>query len=270
MRYIPYFLIILAVFCSIPSFSQDPDSPYKTSLKVDGSIIAGGLGLSYLGFTLIKDKAPLSEAELSKLSADDVNPFDRSIAGNYSKEADKLSYIPFHASFAMPVVMLLNKNVRTHAGQVLTLYGETMAITGALYTLTAGSVNRPRPLVYGSDADLGKKLSKNSQRSFFAGHTAATAAATFFTAKVFSDLNPDSRARPYVWAAAAIIPAGVGYLRSKAGMHFISDNILGYAVGAGTGILVPQLHKKMKETNLSISPARVFGTQGLMLCYDLK
>ena len=99
---------------------------------------------------------------------------------------------------------------------------------------------------------------------------AATAAATFLTAKVFSDLNPDSRAKPYVWAAAAVIPASVGYLRMKAGQHFITDNIVGYALGAGTGILVPQLHKRLNNTNLSIAPARVFGEQGLMVTYDLK
>lgn len=265
-----YFLLVLMVLTLKTSFSQDKSSPYKTSFKVDGPIIIGGLGLTYLGFTMIKNKDGLTEAEVASLSPDDVNSFDRSIAGNYSREADKASYIPFHASFAMPLVMLLNQNVRQHAGQVLTLYGETMAITGAMFTLTAGAVHRPRPLVYGSDADLGKKMSKNSQRSFYAGHTAATAAATFLTAKVFSDLNPDSRAKPYVWTAAALIPAGVGYLRAKAGMHFISDNILGYAIGAGTGILVPQLHKRLNNTNLSIAPARVFGEQGLMVTYDLK
>lgn len=270
MKFRAYFLSILMILAVKASFSQDNSSPYRTSFKVDAPIIVGGLGLSYLGFTMIKDKDPLTEAEVASLSKSDVNFLDRGIAGNFSKRADDASYTPFYASFAMPVVMLLNKNVGRHAGQVLTLYGETMAITGALYTLTAGAVNRPRPLVYDSDADIGKKMSKNSQRSFFAGHTAATAAATFLTAKVFSDLNPDSRAKPYVWAAAAVIPASVGYLRMKAGQHFITDNIVGYAIGAGTGILVPQLHKRLNNTNLSIAPARVFGEQGLMVTYDLK
>ena len=270
MRYSLVFLVVFLLFRSTTSFSQDSDSPYKTSFKVDGPIIIGGLGLSYLGFTMIKNMDDLTPEELAELSTADINPFDRSIAGNYSRKADKASYIPFHASFAMPIVMLLNRNVREHAGQVLTLYGETMAITGALYTITAGTVKRPRPLVYGTKADPGKRMSKNSQRSFYAGHTAATAAATFFTAKIFSDLNPDSRAKPYVWAAAAAIPAGVAYLRSKAGMHFLSDNIVGYAIGAGTGILVPQLHKKLKNNNLSITPGRVFGKQGLTVSYTLE
>lgn len=270
MRYTAYFILASLMYSAVPAFSQDTISPYKTSFKVDAPVIIGGLGLSYLGFTMIQNKDPLTEAEVASLSKSDVNFLDRSIAGNYSKKANDASYIPFYASFGMPVVMLLNKNIGHHAGQVLTLYGETMAITGALYTLTAGAINRPRPLVYSSDADLGKRMSKNSQRSFYAGHTAATAAATFLTAKVFSDLNPDSRAKPYVWAAAAVIPAYVGYLRSKAGQHFITDNLVGYALGAGTGILVPHLHKRLDNTNLSIAPVRVFGEQGLMVTYDFN
>ena len=46
-----------------------------------------------------------------------------------------------------------------------------------------------------------------------------------FTAKVFNDFNPDSPARPFVWAGAVAVPAYVGYLRTKAGKHFLTDNI---------------------------------------------
>jgi hypothetical protein len=129
-----------------------------------------------------------------------------------------------------------------------------MSITGTLYSLTAGSVRRSRPLVYSTEAPLEKRMEKGSQRSFFAGHTAATASATFFTAKVFSDFNPDSRAKPYVWTAAAVIPAVVGYYRYQGGRHFITDNLVGYVVGAGVGILVPHLHKKNNKSDLSMTP----------------
>jgi membrane-associated phospholipid phosphatase len=35
-------------------------------------------------------------------------------------------------------------------------------------------------------------------------------------------------------------------------MHFLSDNILGYILGAGAGILIPQWHK-IKNQNINIS-----------------
>lgn len=245
------------------------DSPYKTSFKVDAPIIAGSLGLGFLGVKMIQNKDGLTAQEVAMKSKSDVGRFDRFVAGNFSERADKDSYIPFYASFAAPVVMLLNKNEGKKAGQVLVLFTESMAITGAMFSLTAGGIERSRPLVYSTAAPLEKRMDSDSQRSFYAGHTAATATATFFLAKVYQDFNPGSKATPYVWAGAALVPAAVGYMRLKAGQHFLSDNLLGYAIGAGVGILVPQLHKK-ENNNLSISPSMDPNFKGATLVYTLR
>ncbi len=258
-------LLLLFLFHTFLTAFGQSRSPYKTSFKVDAPVIGAGLGLSALGLSMIQKKDPLAESELAFKSVSEVNRFDRFSAGYFSTKADDHSYLPFYGSFAMPVVMLANKNIGRKAGQVMVLYLETMAVTGMAYSLTAGSVERSRPLVYSAD----KRMSKNSQRSFFAGHTAATAAATFFAAKVFSDFNPDSRARPYVWAAAAIVPASVGYMRLKAGQHFLSDNLIGYGVGAAAGILIPQLHKTGAAEKLSIAPAVIDRVNGVSVSYTL-
>ena len=102
------------------------------------------------------------------------------------------------------------------------------------------------------------------------GNTAATAAATFYMAKVFNDFNPTSKAKPYVWAFAASVPALVGYLRYKAGMHFLTDNLLGYAIGAGAGILVPQFHKIKRLRNVSFVPYGGVSDKGISLIYHIK
>jgi len=230
-------------------------SPYKIHF-IDAPVIAAGIGLSVYGVHLIDTKDPLSEEKLATMSKNDIPFFDRGNAGYYSPTADNNSYIPFYTSFAMPVaILLINKNERHNAGQILVMYLETMSITGALFTLSAGTIDRSRPLVYGTKASLDKRLDANSQRSFYAGHTAATAAASFFAAKVFADFNPDSKAKPYIWALAATLPAITGYFRYQAGMHFLSDNIIGYVIGAGTGILVPQLHKTKLMKNVTFVPA---------------
>lgn len=251
------------------SSASSKPSPYKTSWKVDGPVIAGTIGLNVLGLNLIQNKKSLTEAQLEAKSKADINAIDRFSAGYYSENADKLSYYPFYGSFAAPVVLLLNKNIGGKAGQVLALYLETMAVTGAAYTLSAGSINRSRPYTYGTKAPLEQRMKTSAQRSFFGGHTAATASASFFAAKIFADFNPDSRAKPYVWAAAAAVPALVGYYRLRGGMHFLSDNLVGYAVGAGAGILIPQLHKKTDNSDLSLTPVTGLNYQGLSLIYQL-
>ncbi len=266
--------LIAFIFIANQSFSQS-ESPYETSFKYDAPAVAAGLGLSYLGVTLIKNKKGLTPAELANKSKDDVFFIDRFSAGNFSQKADDQSYIPFYGSFAVaPLVALIDPKQRSHYGQISVMFIETMSAAAASFTITAGLVQRSRPLVYNTALPIDEpdklRMDSDEQRSFFAGHTTATAAATFFAAKVFSDFNPDSELKPYVWGAAAIVPAVVGYQRLRAGKHFLTDNILGYGVGTACGILIPQLHKKTNNTNLSVAPVVGFNYQGMGLTYKFK
>ncbi|MBA3673901.1 MAG: phosphatase PAP2 family protein [Chitinophagaceae bacterium] len=244
--------------------------PYKTSFKRDAPVIAVAVGLTYLGNTLIKNKDPLTLAELATKTRDKIPSFDRGNAGFYDEDIDRASYIPFLGSFAVPLVMLLNKNEGRNASHILVMYLESLSITSALFTMAAGTLDRPRPLVYGTLASTDERRNKNNQRSFYAGHTAATASATFFAAKVFHDLNPDSKAKPYIWAAAAAVPALVGYMRYESGFHFLSDNLLGYILGAASGILIPEWHKIKGHKNLSFTPQIGKDYKGLAFVYNIK
>jgi membrane-associated phospholipid phosphatase len=67
---------------------------------------------------------------------------------------------------------------------------------------------------------------------------------------------------------SAALPAVVGYYRYKAGEHFLSDNILGYVLGAGTGILVPALHKNKNFDHVSIAPAIWPDAKGISIAYN--
>jgi membrane-associated phospholipid phosphatase len=144
-----------------------------------------------------------------------------------------------------------------------------------LFTLSAGAIHRSRPYVYRDEnnivtTDEKRRRDKDSQRSFFAGHTAASAGASFFAAKVFHDMNPDSKLKPVVWGVAAALPAITGYYRYKGGMHFLSDNLLGYAIGAGVGIMVPELHKSKRLQNLDMTPEIGPNYKGVSLTYHIK
>lgn len=274
------FALILILTFSFSAFSQNftqtsqrqSESPYEISWAVDGPWVGVGLGLNVLGFKFIQDKDELTLQEMNDLNKDDVLAIDRFLAGKYDPNADDLSYYPFYASFAVPVVMMLaDGNMRNNAGTISVMFVESMATTGAAFTLTAGLIDRPRPLTYNTSLPDNLRREASAQRSFIGGHTAATASATFFAAKIYHDFYPDSAARPYVWTAAAAIPAWVGYLRSKSGKHFLTDNVAGYIVGAASGILVPELHKKTNE-NLRMSPAigldlNGYEYQGLSLQY---
>ncbi|MGA9589453.1 MAG: phosphatase PAP2 family protein [Salegentibacter sp.] len=255
-------LLMLSLSISISGLAQEKTSPYHTDFWKDGAWITGGVGLTAAGVLMIQNKDDLTEAEVNHRDKSDIWKIDRWSAGYYSNRADNLSYIPFYASFALPVAFLPSEEERANFGQIMVLYLETMSTTGAMYTLTTGLVNKSRPLVYDTSLPFDKRAESGAQRSFFAGHTAATAAATFFAAKIFNDFHPDSKAIPYVWATAAAIPAYVGYLRLKAGKHFLTDNLVGYAVGAAAGILIPEVHKIGNE-NIDIFPTTGYNLHGM-------
>ncbi len=255
-------LFILTILITFNSYSQKNESPYETDLLKDGIWITTGVGLNVLGVLLIQNKDALTEAELNNMSKDDIWKIDRWAAGNSSEKANKDSYIPLFGSFGLPLLLMLSENERSNAGQISVLFVESMATTGALFSITAGLVQKSRPLVYNTSLPIEDRIGNDEQRSFFAGHTAATASATFFAAKVFHDFNPDSPLRPYVWGVAAAIPATVGYLRIRSGKHFLTDNIIGFAVGAASGILIPEIHKK-ENKNLQLYPAMGFNHGGM-------
>lgn len=254
-------LVIFTFIFITSAKSQEKKSPYQTDLLKDGVWITTGLGLNAVGVLMIQNKDGLTEAEVLALDKNDIWGIDRWVAGNYSKKDDELSYYPFYASFALPMAFFASDTERNNFGQISVLYLETMATVGAMFTITAGTVHKSRPLVYNESLPMSERRDNDAQRSFFGGHVAATSAATFFTAKVFQDFNPNSRALPYIWTGAVAIPTFVGYLRTTSGKHFLTDNLIGFVVGAATGILVPEIHKKGNE-DLDLYPTATFNIKG--------
>lgn len=239
-------------------------SPYEWNWVCDGIWTGVGLGASALGLSLIQNKEDLPIGERDKFlneeslqkEIDNLNFLDRWVAGNHSESANSFSDVPFAASFVVPFVFLFDDEINDHTGLYLGMYLESLATTAGMYTITAGLVNRSRPYVYDNSGDTSsdRRFNNNGQRAFYSGHVAATATATFYAVKVFCDYNPDAKGKAFMWAGAAALPASVGIFRMEAGQHFLTDVLLGYVLGAGTGILVPELHK-MKNDNFQIYPS---------------
>ncbi|MDP2687167.1 MAG: phosphatase PAP2 family protein [Aequorivita sp.] len=239
-------------------------SPYEWKWVRDGIWTGAALGASAYGLILIKNKEDLPIAERAKFldeaslqkEIDKLNFLDQWAAGKHNENANAISDIPFAISFAAPFALLFDDEINDHTGQYIGLYIESLATTAALYTITAGLVDRSRPYVYDNSGDTAesRRFKNNGQRSFYSGHVAATATATFFAAKAYSDFNPDASGKAFVWGGAAVLPAAVGIFRMEAGQHFLTDILLGYVLGAGTGILVPELHKRKNE-NIDVYPS---------------
>ncbi|WMX16691.1 phosphatase PAP2 family protein [Aureispira sp. CCB-E] len=244
------------------SFGQDNSttfsSPYRLSWAVDVPIIttAVGAGVTYL---ILDSQTPvLSESYINSLNRRDVWGVDQAATYNWSMPVARVSDVFLYTSFAVPFTLLADRKVRKDYLKIGLMYAETIALTGALTSLTKNIVRRPRPFVYNENVALHYKQEKDAQYAFFSGHTSMTAAMCFMTAKIFQDYNKGSKAIPWVWAAAATFPAVTGVLRQQAGKHFWTDVVTGYLVGAAIGFLIPELHRidlfqKKKAVKPSVS-----------------
>lgn len=237
---------LLFVFCGILGEGLT-QSPYQLNWKKDGGLVILAGVSAGVGLHLRTNLADLSLADLETLNANQVNSFDRFATKYYSPQADKASDVFWMSTHALPFLFLVNKRSRQDFGKIAAMYGETFFITTGITLLIKTTTKRNRPFVYNPDAPVAKKTTRNARTAFLSGHTSISAANSFFAAKVFSDYYPESKWKPAVWTAAAVLPAITGYLRIRAGKHYPTDTIAGYALGAVTGILIPHFHKKKRE-----------------------
>jgi len=149
---------------------------------------------------------------------------------------------------------MLSDKARREAKEIGTMYFEAFALNVFSTQLVKYITLRNRPFMYNESVDISQKRTTNGRKSFYSGHVSHTATLSVFTAKVFSDLYPDSKWKTAIWATAIAIPTTTGYLRYKAGRHFPSDNVAGLVAGSLIGYFVPELHrlKVSIPENLSI------------------
>ncbi|MDZ4844234.1 MAG: phosphatase PAP2 family protein [Chitinophagales bacterium] len=240
----PYFTLQFLLFFSllVPQ-SGWAQTKYELKYKTDIPIGAVGLGtLTASYFMGRKSEAPTPQ-QIQLLNRDDIWKFDRSATYRWSPKCATASDVFMYSSFVMPGLLFINKNVRQER-YVTLLYAETMALSAGITSLVKELTHRYRPYAYNENVSMEKKLKKDTRMSFFSGHTSLVASSSFFMAKVYSDLNPNSKLKPLVWTSCALLPAIVGILRYCAGKHYPTDIIVGYATGAAIGFFVPYIHKK--------------------------
>lgn len=250
MKRIKYLLIASVLFAQE---IKAQEGPYKLNLKVDIPVIAVGMGASYYGyFHKILKKTPSDPATIASLDPNDISKFNRPATRQNQKNGSLITDY-FFTGIAAPLFLIADPGVRSDLGTVSLMYLEALSITGMLYTMTAGHVNKYRPYAYNPDVPFDKRMRKGAKNSFYGGHPSATAAGMFFLASVFSDYHPESNWKYVLWSAAGASTLGNAYFRYKAGQHFPTDLMIGVGIGTAIGIGVPYFHK-IKNDKVSLMP----------------
>lgn len=251
------------------------ESPYHMSFKKETPFFVTGLGLLGTGFIVkSKNQQPnFTVSELDALDANSINRFDRGAIYNNSSTAQTASDIILYSGIALPTLFFLtNHHTRKDIGSLFIMSLEVFSITNGLTFNTKYIFNRTRPMAYNPSFSYDERMGNITRLSFFSGHTAQTAAFSFFLAKVMNDYHPNMKKGLKIgtWAFAVTLPSVTGYLRVKSGKHFNSDVLTGFAVGAAVGWLVPELHKHKKiDSKLTLAPYNYDGVNGLTLNWKL-
>ena len=218
-------------------------SPYE--LTLGGGLAVGGVGAAAggLGQYFSGRMAPLTAAEVAVLGRGDVWAFDRLATRKRNRIALVISDVTGYGATVLPASLLASGRVRDNAADVGLLYLQALLLNGGLTQLVKNTARRPRPYTRNPGVSLAQKQVKDARRSFFSGHTSNAAVNAFLTARVYADFYPDRERRGWVWVSAAVLPAVTGATRVLSGNHYWTDVIVGYVVGAGIGVLVPQLYR---------------------------
>lgn len=165
-----------------PKAVTGSDEVYKLNLAVDIPLTAITAGWSIFAFPKIYDKDPSTEASILNLNKENINGFDRWAVDVYSETAAKNSDYMFYASIPLPLLLLLDREIRKDALKVGFLYLEAMSVTGLFYTGSAFLWDRYRPLTYNDDYDkvpMSERTGGNERNSFLGGHPALVGTSTF-------------------------------------------------------------------------------------------
>lgn len=265
MKQLLAIIIILSIgtCCS----AQHDHHVYSWDKKKDGIAISAGMMGWGLGQILKRNADKITLEDIPLRDPDNLWFIDVGATRNYSSSADMWSDVILYTSFALPFSHYTGKLCRDQGHVIAGMALETFLITDGITNITKALTKRFRPFTYNLDVPLEDKLSNGARYSFPSGHASNTAALGWFTAKVYSDLFPHSKWKPVIWTLGIGLPAATSYLRYRAGKHFPTDVITGYALGAAVGYLVPHFHKvKNDKVDINLWPS----TNGMMLMLRLN
>lgn len=240
---LPFLLLFVGVLLLSKLSAQNVFRPYQPSSSTTAPVLGIGGSLVTVSTYFGSKVEVLSEDQIKSLDQSRIWGVDRYSLGTYSLAADEWTDKLLVASFASPFFVLLSERGRNNFNDIGLVVFQGAVLNAGLNNFSKVFGKRTRPYVYNPDVPLHIKQKKSSRYSFYSGHSATSAYFSITAAKLYNDLYPDSKARPYVWATAALIPAFVSYGRMKGGRHFFTDVLVGTLVGSAIAIIIPELNK---------------------------
>jgi membrane-associated phospholipid phosphatase len=126
---------------------------------------------------------------------------------------------------------------------------ETVALSQVFTQIVKFSAGRERPFVH--FAVMPQAHDKDDNLSFFSGHSALAFGIATSAGMVAHWKH--AKTEPVIWAVGMTVATSTAYLRIAADKHYLSDVLVGGAVGVASGLTVPLLMRR--DASVSVVPA---------------
>ncbi|MCI0571850.1 MAG: phosphatase PAP2 family protein [Myxococcaceae bacterium] len=222
----------------------------------DGLLTAGAAAVWIASDTVGKHAlapAACRWCERDVSGADVLNPLDAFGRGLRVEGAEKkLALVSDGVAFAaIPLSMLglqtslaARSGALPQAGEDALMVAEAVALSALLTQGVKFAVGRARPFVHASTPLAATDAPDDHYLSFFSGHSSFA-----FSAVVAAGTVAELRGREgrwVLWAVGLPLAAAVPVFRMTADKHYLSDVLVGSAVGAAVGWAVPTfLHPRL-------------------------
>lgn len=257
MRYFLIFFCFLFLFTSTPCKGEPP-----FTLKPVSDIILLGAGTitGASAYFLFDQNKSLVAENISNLSYNNINAFDKRAVDNWSPAANDLSEAAMFLSLSAMLPLVANSEARSDALIIGVMSAEMLIWAVSMPQLLKVTTSRNRPYVYNENVDIEYKLESRATESFFSRTTTVAFASAVFSASLFDAYYPDSPYSKTVWVSSLAFASIAGYLKFHSGQHFTTDVLTGALAGSLIGWFIPYVHRtdRMNNNNTSfgIFPAK--------------
>lgn len=242
-------LLLLTSLRAAPARAQHVNElPYN--LRLDLPLTLGALGI-WIGTEFAKSALAPEECRWCRTNFFDDGVRDRwkwdnTQAARRTSNWVTVGMLPLGLAAMLSVVA-----VRDHAAdrlpEDLLLISQAVAFSGLANQAIKFFAGRERPFVAAlPESEKGQTdHPADNNLSFYSGHTTlafsmAVAAGTVATMRGY-------RGAPYVWAVGIPLALLSGYLRIAADRHYVSDVLVGAALGTAFGALTPWLMHRVQD-----------------------
>jgi membrane-associated phospholipid phosphatase len=242
-----YFLVFCFCVAAYSSYSQ---SVFTYDLKKD--IIIGGLSLGVFVSPFFVKNTPAQIP--NSLNRNDINGFDRSLMFSYNEILDMISDYGVYGMLVLPVMSVIGNanDINTWLTYGI-MYTEAFLLTFGTKDLLKNAIIRYRPYMYEGGIPTGQE--NDYYNSFPSGSTSLAFLSATFLTTTFLWEYPDSKWKLPVIIGSYSLAAAVPIMRIISGTHFITDVFTGAAIGSFYGWVIPFLHRRNSNNNVTINIA---------------